>query len=176
MLVETEVINLSIGGVTAANRPSEIRTVLGSCVAVCLHDPEAVIGGMNHFMLPFGDDERDPGKYGEHAMDLLIGAMQRLGASRRRLRAKLFGGGHVLNVPDRHDSVARRNVRFVEEFVRDEGITVISHSLGGTRPRQVRFRTDSGQAFVRFLNSREPDVPSAAPALQPVARPIELFR
>lgn len=176
MPVEPEVINLSIGGIMAVNRPAEIRTVLGSCVAVCLHDPEALIGGMNHFMLPFGDDERDPGRYGEHAIDLLIGAMQRLGASRRRLCAKLFGGGHVLNVPDRPDSVARRNVQFVEEFFRDEGITVISHSLGGTRPRQVRFRTDSGQAYVRFLKGSEPEPLSAAPALRSHARPIELFR
>ncbi len=173
---EGEVVNLNIGGVYAADRRTEIRTVLGSCVAVCLHDPHALIGGMNHFMLPFGDDDREPGKYGEHAMDLLIGALQRLGASRGRLRAKLFGGGHVLKVPDRHDSVARRNVQFVEEFVRDEGIEVISKSLGGTRPRQVRFRTDSGLAYVRFLDGRQPEVLQAAPVIQSPGRQVELFR
>ena len=29
-----------------------LTTILGSCVAVCLRDPRAGIGGMNHFLLP----------------------------------------------------------------------------------------------------------------------------
>ena len=29
-----------------------VTTILGSCVAVCLWDPVAKIGGINHFMLP----------------------------------------------------------------------------------------------------------------------------
>jgi chemotaxis receptor (MCP) glutamine deamidase CheD len=173
---DTDVVNIGIGGVFASGRPTEVRTVLGSCVAVCLFDPEVAVGGMNHFMLPFGDDEREPGKYGEHAMDLLIGAMQRLGASRSRLRAKLFGGGHVLHIPDRSDSVARKNVLFVEGFMADEGIVVVSKSLGGTQPRQVRFRVSSGQAYVRFLRDRGVEVPERAPAAAPIVRQIEIFR
>lgn len=31
-----------------------LSTVLGSCVAMCLRDPVAGVGGMNHFLLPEG--------------------------------------------------------------------------------------------------------------------------
>jgi chemotaxis receptor (MCP) glutamine deamidase CheD len=79
------VVNVSIGDVYASAQGVEIRTVLGSCVAACLYDPVTGVGGMNHFLLPYGDAAQDPGRYGEHAMDLLIGALQRLGAPRGRL-------------------------------------------------------------------------------------------
>ncbi len=83
-------------------------TILGSCVAACLHDPLAGVGGMNHFLLP-GDDNEDPGnlRYGVHAMELLINALLGLGAKRDRIEAKLFGGAHVVhNLAD----IGARNV------------------------------------------------------------------
>ena len=72
-----------------------LTTVLGSCVAACLHDPLARIGGMNHFLLP-GDDQsfnpRDAERYGVYLMELLVNGLMQLGARRDRLQAKLFGG------------------------------------------------------------------------------------
>src|SRR5512133_2286494 len=52
-----------------------ITTTLGSCVAACLHDRTAGIGGINHFMLPDGGDADDAaagGRFGAFAMELLI--------------------------------------------------------------------------------------------------------
>ena len=34
-----------------------LTTILGSCVAACMRDPIARVGGMNHFLLP-GEDDR----------------------------------------------------------------------------------------------------------------------
>ena len=75
-----------------------ISTLLGSCVAVCLQDPEGRLGGMNHFLLgePNKTDlirDSDRQRYGVHAMELLINALMRKGAIRSRLRAHLYGGG-----------------------------------------------------------------------------------
>ena len=58
-----------------ATREDEvIVTVLCSCVAACLMDPIAMVGGMNHFMLPMKQGGRDPdvfyaARYGVAAMD-----------------------------------------------------------------------------------------------------------
>jgi chemotaxis protein CheD len=171
---ERLVVNVSIGDVFASEEGVEIRTVLGSCIAACLFDPEARVGGMNHFMLPHGDGGDDPGRYGEHAMDLLIGALQRLGASRQRLRAKVFGGGHVLAGPTRDDSVAARNVRFVDEFLADEGLVVVARDLGGLHPRQVRFHAATGRAQVRRLTDLAA-APAAAPAFARPRGTVDLF-
>ena len=79
-----------VGGDPAA----VLTTVLGSCVACCLWDPEAAVGGMNHFLLPEG---RGGGlaamSAGSTAMEVLINECLKAGAARERLRARLFGGG-----------------------------------------------------------------------------------
>ena len=74
-------------------------TVLGSCVAACIRDPELGIGGMNHFMLPDTDSAGPAGnaaRYGSYAMEMLINQLIKLGAVRARLEAKVFGGGAVI--------------------------------------------------------------------------------
>ncbi len=148
-----------------------------SCVAACLYDPVTGVGGMNHFLLPYGDAAQDPGRYGEHAMDLLIGALQRLGAPRGRLRAKVFGGAHVLAGPTRDDSVSSRNVRFIEQFFDDEGIPLMSKDLGGFEPRQVRFHVPSGRVQVRRLYGKGADVAPTEPREMPVSArgSVDLF-
>jgi chemotaxis protein CheD len=76
-----------------------LTTILGSCVAACMRDPEAQVGGMNHFLLP-GTDDRSQScaaeSYGVHLMELLVNDLLRHGARRERLEAKLFGGSATM--------------------------------------------------------------------------------
>lgn len=77
-------VSIHIGGVFATREPTVIKTLLGSCIAACLRDPEAGVGGMNHFMLPAalnGNAEDNLSRFGLHAMELLIGEIQKLGGS-----------------------------------------------------------------------------------------------
>ena len=39
-------------GAWAVERERPLSTLLGSCVAVCMFDLQARVGGINHFMLP----------------------------------------------------------------------------------------------------------------------------
>ena len=45
-------VTIYIGGVHVSPGPAVIKTLLGSCISVCLFDPIRRVGGMNHFMLP----------------------------------------------------------------------------------------------------------------------------
>ncbi len=142
-----------IGEVYASREPTLIKTLLGSCVAVCLWDPVTRVGGMNHFLLPCsldgGGDE--PARFGVHAMDLLIGEMLKAGADRTRLRAKVFGGAHVLDVPEDEESVPSQNITFALEFLKRDGFKLTGEDLGGCWPRRVHFQTDTGRAFVQRI-------------------------
>ena len=126
---------------TTRPRPGAITTVLGSCVSTCLWDPVERIGGMNHFMLP-GDPARAgspwaaSARFGVYAMELLINDMLRLGADRRRLVAKVFGGARVLAGFDTLD-VGAKNCRFVLEFLRWKASAVLAQDLLGVCPRKV---------------------------------------
>lgn len=122
-----------------------LTTTLGSCVAACIRDPEAGVGGMNHFLLPGdgGEIGQEAARYGAYAMELLINALLQAGASRGRLDAKLFGGGHLVN---RLLDIGEQNATFAEGFLRREGIRVSGGSTRGEHARRIQFWPVSGRA------------------------------
>lgn len=143
---------IHIGDVFAGSRPTVVRTVLGSCIAVCLRDPAAKVGGMNHFMLPrAAQDQQGGARYGVHAMELLINACMKHGGDRRCLEAKVFGGGHVLRIRRTESDVPQSNIRFILHFLRTENIPLVSSDLGGSVAREVYFFTDNGRVLLKRL-------------------------
>lgn len=145
------------GEVLASSRPMELSTVLGSCVAACLFDPERQIGGMNHFMLPY--HTHDPvasARYGVHAMEMLINEIMKLGGDRRRLQAKVFGASRVLQLRDSPWNVARRNAQFVRDFLATESIPIVAERLEDQVPLRVHYFTHLGKVFVRAIAKSQP--------------------
>ncbi len=130
-----------------------LTTILGSCVAMCLRDPVARIGGMNHFLLPSGrTDGADEGRrYGAYAMEVLINGVLTAGGRRDRLEAKLFGGGRMF---DGLADVGVANANFAEKFLADEGIPIIASSLRGHGARRVQFWPATGRALQKSVSDR----------------------
>ena len=156
--------SIIVGELHASHEPCQISTILGSCVATCLYDPVAKIGGMNHFALPNSmEGLRRNAAYGVNAMELLINRIMDLGGDRRRLRAKVFGGARVL--ADSSRNIGDMNARFVRQFLATECIPVESRYLGGDRGMQVIFETHTGRARVRHIDTTE-DVPVSHVATQ----------
>jgi chemotaxis protein CheD len=144
----------------ATTQDEVIVTVLGSCVSACLLDPIAMVGGMNHFMLPVKQGEPDAdvfyaARYGAAAMEFLINDLLHLGAQRDRLVAKAFGGGRVLE--GMSSDVGGQNVDFVRQFLRNEGIPLWSEDMGGPHPRKVYFFPHTGQVLVKRMERTNND-------------------
>lgn len=140
------------GEYAAARDPRMLVTLLGSCVAACLHDPLAGVGGMNHFLLP--GTEQGPGgesaRYGSYAMEVLINALFKLGATRARLQAKVFGGAAVL--PGlASGNIGERNAAFVLAYLEAERIALVAQDLGDIVPRRVHFFPATGRTLVKRL-------------------------
>ncbi len=131
-----------------------ITTTLGSCIAACLWDRDRRIGGMNHFMLP--DGAGDCGRYGSYAMELLINEMQKRGAARGALEAKIFGGGAVISGMQ-SINVGERNTRFVIDYLATERIPIVSRDVLDVHPRKVCFLPGSGKALVKRLAPTQAD-------------------
>jgi len=128
-----------------------IMTTLGSCIAACLWDRHARIGGMNHFMLPESSDSaNDSGRYGSFAMELLINEMMKRGASRGSLEAKVFGGAAVISGMSTLN-VGERNTNFVVDYLKTERIPILSRDVLEIYPRKVCFLPASGKAMVKRL-------------------------
>lgn len=139
--------------VTSTNE--RIETVLGSCIAACVRDPIAGIGGMNHFMLPInksgsGSSElSDANRYGNFAMENLVNALLTKGAKRERLEFKLFGGGRIMSSMT---NIGWYNIGFAFDYVFTEGFKVVSQDIGDVYPRKVLYYPNTGRARVRRLN------------------------
>lgn len=143
--------SIIVGEVFASDTPAIVSTVLGSCVAACLHDPITRVGGMNHFMLPASHREVASAAFGIHAMEMLINSIMRLGGDRRRLQAKVFGGGNVLSLHGPALQVGQQNATFVRQFLEDEGIPLMAHRLGGNCGVKLCFETATARALVKSL-------------------------
>lgn len=132
-----------------------IATTLGSCVSACIRDPLAGVGGMNHFMLPEGDNSivSASARYGTFAMESLINTLLKHGCLRNRMEVKVTGGGQLIGGLD----VGLRNVAFVREFLRREGFHVLSEDVLGDQPRKVLFDPLSGRLRVKKLSSLKND-------------------
>lgn len=167
------------------DRDIALVTVLGSCVAACVRDPLAKIGGLNHFMLPDGsssDTDSAPARYGSFAMELLINALLKRGAKRERLEAKVFGGANVLK-SFTTNQVGSRNAEFVTRYLEAEHIRVLADDLGGIHPRKVWFFPMQGRVVVQKLpHAHDAEVVQEERALRavlskaPVAGAVELFQ
>jgi chemotaxis protein CheD len=144
-------VYLQAGQLVAAATPTVVTTVLGSCVAVCLHDPVAHAGGVNHFLLPHHVERERSARFGNVAIPELVAAVVRAGAARERLVAKVFGGASVLGGASAGRRLGEENARLALDLLEELGIPVLDGDLGGTRGRKLVFFTDEGVAWIRHL-------------------------
>ena len=162
-LEKKKLITLHPGDHYATNQDVILSTLLGSCVSACLYDPENKVIGMNHFLLSSeGYHSKAPlsisnaGRYGVHAMELVINGMLKLGAKRKYLKAKVFGGGNILNSgieECKYSTVGNENVRFIREFLDTEKIPLISFDLGGGFGRIIRFYAGDYAVYVKKIKN-----------------------
>ena len=134
--------------------PAYIHTILGSCVAVCLHDNEKKIGGINHYMLPYwnGSGLACP-KYGNIAIERLIAGMLKLGSNKDHLIAKVFGGGAVLEVSNSSFNIGERNIQAAKDILAAHRIPIEAESTGGTNGRKIIFNTLTGEVVHRLIKN-----------------------
>ncbi|MBO1924437.1 chemoreceptor glutamine deamidase CheD [Thiomicrorhabdus sp. 6S3-12] len=132
-----------------------IETVLGSCIAACVRDPIAGVGGMNHFMLPVEKNTAsvselsDANRYGNYAMENLVNSILTKGGRRERLEFKLFGGGRIMSSMT---NIGWYNIGFAFDYVYTEGFQLVAQDIGDIFPRKVIYYPNSGRARVRRLN------------------------
>jgi len=132
-----------------------LSTVLGSCIAACVWDSQARLGGMNHFLLAApGHNAADrwgaSARYGAFAMEQLLNTVLAQGSGRKaNLVLKLFGGARITAALT---DVGAGNIAFVQRFMAQEGYQPAAQDLGGTSARRVLFAPASGRAFVKRLD------------------------
>ncbi|WP_374027919.1 chemotaxis protein CheB [Bdellovibrio bacteriovorus] len=158
------------GKLAAFKEETVISTLLGSCVAVALHDPTTRIGGLNHYLLADGmPDERENTRYGAHAIPLLIEECVRLGANRGRLQAKIYGGGNVISVSQIGEGIGKRNIEFAEKILRDHGIPILERNVAGESARTIKMNTATFEVLHNSSQGGSVDKPVDVSGFRPLA-------
>lgn len=155
--------NLPPAGLILSGDPEvKVITILGSCVAVVLHDPVHRRGGMLHALLPYqpaGSEapEKNQFPYLDRALEQLLDLFKGSGTGQENLHATLFGGGRVLdlNSPALYD-VGAQNAEGARRLMGKYGIPVRAEDLGGVLARKVIFYPEEGVTFRKYLGKIEP--------------------
>ncbi len=152
---DPKLINVGIAEVVVAKSPSLLRTTLGSCIGIVLYQPETKIGGISHIMLaqdPMGKDKiKNPGKYGETALPLLIKALEDEGAKPGTYSARIFGGASMFkNISSQFlQNIGENNIAYVREELAKRKIPLLVEDVGGHEGRTITLYLDDGRVLLK---------------------------
>jgi chemotaxis protein CheD len=150
--VESAILYVEPGQLLVSTEPHVLRTILGSCVSVCLYDPLLRQGGMNHFMLPSARSAEERSfRYGDRSLLAMVERLERLGSSRHKLCASVFGGARMLSGVSETLHLGRRNAEFALDWLYEHRIQVIASGLLGDLARRLDFDLSSGSCSARPL-------------------------
>ena len=130
---------------------------VGSCLALCMYDPGAGIGGMAHIVLPFSTNgaqtKENATKYADVAIPELLQQMREQGAVRSRLVVKMAGGSQMFTpgVAAKGFDTGARNIEAVKKILADEALRIHAEDIGGNRGRTVRLYIATGKVVVRIV-------------------------
>lgn len=134
--------------------------VVGTCVAVCIHDRARRIGGMVVFVVPgtMGTEGiviEEIARRGVLSMEYLMGDLVKLGGDRHLIRAKIFGAGYSNTGIANSGTIADSSIRFIHEYFTLEKIPVERSDLGGDFRRKLYFEPQSGTVYRQILKNNK---------------------
>ena len=141
------------GELHASAEPCQVKTILGSCVAICLWDRWRGAGGINHFLLPSSREGHPASlRYADEATRVLLELLEALGCRPPNLCAKIFGGAALFQSNNRYVlSLGGKNVGAALSLMKGAGIPVVAQETGGSRGRKLIFNTDDGVAWTQRI-------------------------
>lgn len=150
-------IKVGIADLNVASSPDRLITVgLGSCIGIALYDKISGIGGLVHIMLPDSTlftSVNNPVKFANLAIPILLQKMEKLGAVKRNLQAKVAGGASMFNFPDKSMimDIGNRNSLAVKSMLEGLSIPVVGEDIGGNKGRTMIFDTSNGVVHIRTV-------------------------
>lgn len=139
-----------------ARKPTRLITLgLGSCVGIALYDPRTEIGGLVHIMLPSVNQARskdNKAKFADTGIAHLVEEMQKEGAVKRRMVAKIAGGASMFSfTSESHMNIGERNVEMTKKVLDELKLQIIAEDTGLDYGRTIELDTETGMLQVRSI-------------------------
>lgn len=135
---------------------------LGSCIGITVRDPKTGIGGLLHAMLPTTLIRKDipveqlP-KYVDSGLEVMLREMEKLGANRRFMEAKMAGAAHIIQYQSVSPSrdISSRNIQVAVEYLEKHRIKILGMEVGDRYPRTVIFEPGTGMTVVKTFGKQD---------------------
>jgi chemotaxis protein CheD len=129
---------------------------LGSCIGIALYDPQAKVAGLAHIMLPDSKaihNNQNQAKFADTAIVKLVADMEKLGAHKRNIKAKIAGGAQMFafNATNENLRVGDRNVEATKKILGQMGIAIIAEETGANFGRTVELYADDGRFLIKAI-------------------------
>ena len=162
---ELSIITLKPAEMLISERPTIVRTVLGSCVAVTMFNRRLGISAICHALLPerseeSGDDVQEttnPYKYVNSVIPLMVKRLRDYGVQLQELEVKVFGGADTLRSETEGSSlhpVGKSNINAVFRALKVQNLRLTTSDVGGVFGRKILFYTHSGEVLLKRIKSR----------------------
>ena len=141
------------GDVYIGDASTALTTVVGSCVAVCLREPSGQVGGMAHFLLPYGAGSTTTRmRFANNAIPELIDLVRKETGAVGMLEAKIVGGASVVtSFRDSRERLGEDNLSAARQYLGDAGIDIAVEVAGGDMGRKVIYEVHDGSMWVNEL-------------------------
>lgn len=143
---------------TAKGEQALVSYALGSCVGICLFDRQKKLAGMAHIILPekkHAVDHKNVYKFADEGTRALIIEMERLGAERKRMKAKIAGGAKMFGTGSSKWEIGSENVKAVKRALAQESIEITAEDTGKNYGRTLTFYAHSGILEVSSMKSEK---------------------
>jgi chemotaxis protein CheD len=159
--MDFKLITVAIADYKIAKAPDILRTILGSCIGICVYDPENGVGGLAHIMLPNQTAEAvNLKKYAETAIPMMIEDMITEGADKKQIKAKITGGATMFKMASDSfiGAIGVNNTKRVREVLEENGIQIMAEDVGGDYGRTIDFYIKTGQVKIKSLGREEKSI------------------
>ncbi len=128
---------------------------LGSCLGIAIHDPEAVVGGMLHAMLPLSSIDpalaaKNPWTFIDSGVPLLFKECYKHGAKKERIIIVVAGGASLQQCKEEdYFQIGERNLVVLRKLLWKNGLLMKAHDVGGNISRTMSLEIGSGDVIVK---------------------------
>ncbi|MGL4370414.1 MAG: chemotaxis protein CheD [Spirochaetota bacterium] len=152
-----QLVNVGVAQLKIASSPQVLRTILGSCVGICIYDRQKKIGGLAHVLLPEASGSENPEKYANTAIPMLVDLLFKQGCKREFMSAKIAGGAAMFKFSQGNmlGQIGERNIEAAKKALAAKNIPVLQEDVGGCSGRVIDFFLEDGHMKVKAGNQEQ---------------------
>lgn len=155
-------IKVGMADLQVCKAPDALTTLgLGSCIGACIYDPATKVAGMVHYMLPDSTrikNNQNIAKFGDTGIVEVIRLMEKMGAKRSRMTAKIAGGARMFALTSSslpNMNVGDNNIEAAKQVLKSLGIPIIAEDVGLNYGRTIEFYAEDGSLIIKSVG-KEP--------------------